>query len=49
MTLRASLASTFEDPFSMQRMKDPLINTTCGHSYEAEQINGWVASRSSNA
>lgn len=35
----------FEDPISLERMTNPMINSGCGHSYEAEQINGWIASR----
>jgi hypothetical protein len=45
MTLRVNLTNIFQDPISLERMTDPVINSTCGHSYEAEQINGWVASR----
>jgi hypothetical protein len=44
MTLRADLTDLFIDPISGERMADPLINT-CGHSFEAEQINGWIAHR----
>ena len=44
MALRVRYEKIFEDPISLERMTDPLINTVCGHSYEAEQINGWVAS-----
>lgn len=45
MTLRVNLTKIFEDPISLERMTNPVINTGCGHSYEAEEINGWVASR----
>lgn len=45
MTLRVNLTKIFEDPISLQKMTNPVINTACGHSYEAEQINGWVASQ----
>ena len=44
MALRANFTDLFIDPISLQTMTDPVTNT-CGHSYDRDQIEGWIASR----
>ena len=42
MSLIADYLDLFIDPISHRRMTDPVI-IACGHSFERDQINGWVS------
>lgn len=41
MTLKVSLTDLFICPISQERMKNPVVST-CGHTYEKIEIEGWV-------
>lgn len=44
-TLQSNLNDLFICPISLQRMQDPVINTSCGHTYERTQINEWITAQ----
>jgi hypothetical protein len=43
ITFHAAMADLFIDPISQERLRDPVVNSPCGHTYERSQINGWIA------
>lgn len=44
MTLRTTFRDLFTDPISLEEMRQPVMNSICGHTYEKVQIDGWVSS-----
>ena len=47
MTLRVTLKDLFICPISYEEMRQPVMNSLCGHTYEKIQIEGWMASQTS--
>ena len=45
--LNAAIGDLFDDPISYERMRNPVI-TTCGHTFERIQIEGWIALHSND-
>jgi pimeloyl-ACP methyl ester carboxylesterase len=42
VTFQAAMTDLFIDPISHNRLRNPVANTPCGHTYEGSQINGWM-------
>ena len=41
-TFQSAIKDLFIDPISQERLRDPVVNSPCGHTYERSQINGWI-------
>lgn len=44
MSLHVQIRELFSCPITRELMRDPVI-TECGHTFEKEQLEGWIASQ----